>query len=141
MFPRFVVTGIRVPRDKVKLLKSAIEARDKRRLTIGQREARKARRQEKEKREFLRQIKEEFPGMPDSHARACAEHTTEIGSGRVGRSRQVDNPVECAVTAYVRHNCTEYEDLLKSLTREMARDLVHQSVQEFLKSWRKNENE
>ena len=63
------------------------------------------------------------------------------GSGRVGRTaagRSLDeSALTNAVVAAVRHNYTNYDELLsRGLDRELARHQVREGVDEILESWR-----
>jgi hypothetical protein len=83
-----------------------------------------------------------FPGCPPREAAAIAEHTARRGSGRVGRTevgRKLDEQaLTLAVAAAVRHNHTEYDELLANgLDRAAARHRVVDRVEEILKQWRK----
>jgi hypothetical protein len=83
----------------------------------------------------------QFPGCPPAEARAIAAHAAERGSGRVGRTaaaRELDlQPVTLAVIAAIRHNHTNYDELLSSgVPRESARRKVADQVEEILDRWR-----
>ncbi|HET6943872.1 MAG TPA: DUF2293 domain-containing protein, partial [Gaiellaceae bacterium] len=82
-----------------------------------------------------------FPGCPESRAEAIASHAAARGSGRVGRSaagRAADAAaVELAVIASVRHEETDYDELLMSGTsRDEARALVWPHLEQILERWR-----
>ena len=110
------------------------------RLTEAERKKRKERAQEKATVTFAEGIREAFPAMPEDDVLACAEEATEIGSGRVGRSSQADDPVGLAVLAYVRHNYTSYEDCLDGIVdRDDYRDIKRAANVEagrMLDQWR-----
>jgi len=61
-------------------------------------------------------IRQICPACPLEEAEKIARHTAQRGSGRVGRSaagRNLDEgALELAVAAWVRHQNTEYDDLL-----------------------------
>jgi hypothetical protein len=67
-------------------------------------------------RELFREIARLFPGCPTDRARAIAHHTSERGSGRVGRTaaaRAFDREaVTLAVVAAARHGDSNYDELL-----------------------------
>lgn len=83
-----------------------------------------------------------FPRCPAARAQAIARHTATRGSGRVGRTaaaRKLDpGAIELAVVASVRHEDTEYDDLLMSGTdRVEARDRVWNDASRVLDDWRR----
>ena len=82
-----------------------------------------------------------FPGCPPGRAEAIARHPAQRGSGRVGRSaagRALGREtLELAVLASVRHQDTEYDELLMSgVDRATARDRVREQVTAVLDQWR-----
>jgi hypothetical protein len=90
---------------------------------------------------FAEEITRRFPGCPAPRAEAIARHAATRGSGRVGRSaagRAVDpSAVELAVIASVRHEDTEYDELLMTgIDRADARDRVRPDVDRVLDHWR-----
>jgi hypothetical protein len=81
-----------------------------------------------------------FPRCPPERAEAIARHTALRGSGRVGRSaagRALDEEaLTLAVVASVRHQDTDYDDLLMSgVPRDEARDRIRPAVDRFLATW------
>jgi hypothetical protein len=95
--------------------------------------------------EFQARMAEEiarlFPGCPPDRATAIAQHAGLRGSGRVGRSaagRALDpEAVRRAVVASVRHEDTQYDELLMSGTaRQDARDRVGPGIDRVLTAWR-----
>jgi hypothetical protein len=85
-------------------------------------------------------IQQLFPGVPPQEARTIASHTAVRGSRRVGRTaagRALDeNALRMAVTAAIRHNYTNYDQLLASgLERAEARARVRDRVDETLEKW------
>jgi hypothetical protein len=85
-------------------------------------------------------IQDLFPNCPAEESRMIAEHTAARGSGRVGRSaagRSCDaNAMELAITAWIRHQHTNYDELLmRGQTRDVARDLIRPDVQRILAQW------
>jgi hypothetical protein len=83
------------------------------------------------------QIRALFPGAPPHVAMRIAEHTARRGSGRVGRTeagRKLDEKaLTLAVIAAVRHNQTNYDDLLASgVDRTAAREQVADRVDKIL---------
>jgi hypothetical protein len=90
--------------------------------------------------EMTAKIRSLFPGCPAAEAQRIAAHTALRGSGRVGRSaagRAFDpQAVTLAVAAAVRHNHTNYDELLTSgIEREAARGKVRPMVDEILGNW------
>lgn len=85
-----------------------------------------------------------FPSCPPDEAHAIAAHTAVRGSGRVGRSeagRHLDaQAIELAVIAWIRHQHTNYDQLLMSgVGRQDARGQIRSTVQRQLQSWRSTE--
>ena len=81
-----------------------------------------------------------FPGCPPGRAAAIARHAAVRGSGRVGRSaagRTLDeDAVTLAVLASVRHQDTDYDELLMAgVPRSVAREQVRPAVDRVLATW------
>jgi hypothetical protein len=90
--------------------------------------------------EMTAQIRELFPRCPEAEARRIAEHTAVRGSGRVGRSaagRRLDpEALTLAVRAAVRHNHTNYDELLaRGEERANARERVLGTVEDIIGKW------
>ncbi len=90
---------------------------------------------------MAQQIGALFPGCPPGEAGAIARHAAQRGSGRIGRTgagRNLDSEaLTLAVAAAVRHNRTDYDELLASgLDRITARRRVADRVGEILDAWR-----
>ncbi len=90
--------------------------------------------------QFAVQIRELYPGCPVEAAERIASHTAKRGSGRVGRSAAGRNlrelAVQLAVCAAVRHEYTNYDELLRhGLDRAAAREAVSENVTEVLRRW------
>ncbi len=86
-------------------------------------------------------ILRDFPNCPPQEAHQIAAHTAVRGSGRVGRSeagRNLDtNAIELAVIAWIRHQHTNYDNLLMTgVPRKTARDRIRSTVQQQLQKWR-----
>ena len=82
-----------------------------------------------------------FPGIPDARADAIAAHTGQRGSGRVGQTAAgralADDPIISAVVASVRHEDTDYDQLLMSgVPRTDARERVRADIDRVLDGWR-----
>ncbi|BEL09312.1 DUF2293 domain-containing protein [Actinoplanes sichuanensis] len=87
------------------------------------------------------QIAEMFPGCPVARADEISRHTSIRGSGRVGRSaagRRFDpDAVTRAVVASIRHEDTDYDDLLMSgVPRDEARTRIRPAIDRVLARWR-----
>ena len=90
---------------------------------------------------FAAEIALLFPGCPAPRAEAIARQAAARGSGRVGRSaagRAVEPAaVELAVIASVRHEDTDYDELLMAgAERAEARERVRGAVERLLERWR-----
>jgi hypothetical protein len=86
------------------------------------------------------EIQRLFPGCPPKEAADIAAHTAQRNSGRVGRTEAGRNLEEQALTAAVaasiRHNHTNYDELLASgMDRSYARQKVADSVTDILQRW------
>lgn len=93
---------------------------------------------------FAKEITRLYPGCPQQRAEAIAAHAALRGSGRVGRSaagRSLDETaITLAVVASVRHENTDYDDLLMSgVPCEEARDRIRDTIDCVLKNWSGNE--
>jgi hypothetical protein len=89
---------------------------------------------------LVQEITRLYPHCPAERAEAIARHTSLKGSGRVGRSaagRSLDEgAVTLAVAASVRHEDTNYDDLLMSgVSRDVARDRTRPTVAQVLAAW------
>ncbi len=81
-----------------------------------------------------------YPGCPPAEAAAVAEHTAQRSSGRIGRSaagRALEpEALELALRAHVRHQHTNYDELLmKGTDRLDARARVREQIEQVLASW------
>jgi hypothetical protein len=81
-----------------------------------------------------------FPGCPPGRAETIAQHAAVRGSGRVGRSaagRALDErAVTLAVVASVRHEDTDYDELLMAgVPRGEARARVRPDIDRILAAW------
>jgi hypothetical protein len=91
-------------------------------------------------RRFAAEIARLYPGCPVERAEAIARHAGLRGSGRVGRSaagRALDEQaITLAVVASIRHQDTDYDDLLMSgVAREDARGRIRPAIDSILESW------
>lgn len=90
--------------------------------------------------ELATAIRDQFPGCPSARAAKISEHAGLRGSGRVGRSaagRALDtDAVRLAVVASVRHEDTDYDELLSTgVPRETARARIRAEVDEVIDRW------
>ncbi len=90
---------------------------------------------------FASEIRRLFPRCPADRADAVARHAALRGSGRVGRSaagRGLDETaITLAVVASVRHQDTEYDELLMAgVPRDEARDQIRAEIDRVLDGWR-----
>jgi hypothetical protein len=112
-------------------------------LRLARREREAVRRNESDKKlaiEMAHSIRRLYPGCPADEAEKIALHTAERGSGRVGRSAAgrdlEERALELAVTAWVRHRKTNYDELLsRGVERSEARAMVSDKIQETLARW------
>ena len=91
-------------------------------------------------RRFAAQIAQLYPGCPAQRAQSIAAHAGVRGSGRVGRSaagRALDEQaIMLAVVASIRHEDTDYDDLLMSgVGREEARGRIRPAIDQVLVAW------
>ena len=83
-----------------------------------------------------------FPNIPDGACSEILEHGFQKGSGRVGRSRQLEDrlKVQLAVNAHIRHRLTQYDSILAASkgrnAKLAARETVYGQVQAIADTWR-----
>lgn len=85
-------------------------------------------------------IRQAFPGCPPEEARQISEWTCQKNSGRVGRSAAAKtfepDALKLAVVAHIRHEHTEYDELLMSTgDRQLARQMVRSKIDRVLDEW------
>jgi len=90
---------------------------------------------------FARAVREHFPNWPTSEELRIAQHVCLKHSGRVGRTaaaKEFDSEaIRLAVVAHIRHEHTDYDDLLMEHgDRVLARAEVADRVSELLDRWR-----
>jgi hypothetical protein len=90
---------------------------------------------------FAARIREAFPRLVSGREKKIAEHACLKYSGRIGRSalgkKMDEQAVRLAVIAHIRHNETNYDELLgKGWERSDARIAVADRVDEVLNRWR-----
>ena len=91
-------------------------------------------------RRFAAHVREVYPNCPRERETLIAEHACRKYSGRVGRSEAAKNfdthAIRLAVAAHIRHQETNYDELLSSMVeRSAARTKVRDSVAGILKLW------
>lgn len=90
---------------------------------------------------FASRIAELYPDCPPAEAESIARHACTVGSGRIGRTgaaKELDaKAIELAVRARIRHQHTDYDDLLaRGMDRSDARAEVSDRVAQVLAAWR-----
>ena len=145
---RFARARNRYERQGILVTSEAIETAERECLADeAERVARRplyALRREKEDRDLVvamaKRILELYPACPAEETDRIARHTAARGSGRVGRSAAARNfepvPLAMAVKAWVRHNHTDYDDLLmQGIDRADARRVVESKILEVVANW------
>ncbi len=111
-----------------------------REMRRGQASLRRAELDDEYIRQFAAHVRELFPNCPRGRETLIAEHACRKYSGRVGRSDAARNfdaqAVRLAVAAHIRHQETNYDELLSSMVeRSVARSKVRDTVTEILTLW------
>ncbi|MFH0947426.1 MAG: DUF2293 domain-containing protein [Elusimicrobiota bacterium] len=89
---------------------------------------------------FAQKIREIFPGCPANEEIKIAEYSCQKYSDRVGRSamaKELDQEaIILAVRAHIRHQYTNYDELLFKLqNRSLARNEVADQVEKIIDKW------
>ena len=89
---------------------------------------------------FAARVRELYPQCPAGREKIIAEHACQKYSGRVGRSASAKNLVEeaidLAVTAHIRHAETNYDQLLRRCwDRQDARANIAEEVRSIRAKW------
>lgn len=119
---------------KVEASRSKADRQKKRASTTAYR----AKKEVERKAEVKAMMLEMYPNMPPKEAGWIVDHAFEVGSGRVGRTSLIcmDEKIELAVQAYIRHTHTEYDSLLNDgWSREDAREAVAGDIARVLDRW------
>jgi hypothetical protein len=92
--------------------------------------------------QFTESIRSRYPDCPPPEAEGIAKHACAKYSGRVGRSAAAKSfdatAIDLAVKAHVRHEHTEYDQLLsRGWERSEARSEVSDRVAEIMEQWRR----
>jgi hypothetical protein len=95
---------------------------------------------QKYREEYARQIRNLFPNCPESEEFKITKHACQKYSGRVGRSaasKEFDpQAITLAVQAYIRHEYTNYDELLMTgWERFEAREAIRNQVEEIFSQW------
>lgn len=114
---------------------------DERQKAAGQRDRR-------EKKQIRTVLKDMYPQMPLEDLEHILAHGFEKGSKRVGRTTRldIDDRAELAVIAYIRHQYTDYDNVLSqkrkhvgrrisTLTRAQIRYQIQATVGVVLQEW------
>jgi len=139
---RYERQGILVEPDAIAKAEQECLDDEDQRMARREREAtRRAAQDEKLVAEMAQSIRRIYPGCSAEESEKIACHTALRGSGRVGRSAAGRNleeqAIELAVTAWIRHQWTEYDELLyRGYERLDARDLIRHKVQEIISRWK-----
>ncbi|KAI9043995.1 DUF2293 domain-containing protein [Aspergillus affinis] len=125
--------GLRVPSDiHSAVLESAAATADSRASAVKLRD-------EKELAHSRKVLRSEFPLMPVESLNTILDHAFRKGSGRVGRTSQIEDESKAAmaVEAHIRHTHTPYEELLRTGTnRDVARRQVWDKVHTIMEAWK-----
>lgn len=94
--------------------------------------------------ELAATVRTQFPRIPVERADRIARHAGQRSSGRIGRTqagRDLDpDAVRLAVVASVRHEDTDYDELLTTgVPRLAARDQVRGEIDRILAEWQGSE--
>lgn len=85
---------------------------------------------------------EHYPRIPEDSCAEILKHGFEKGSGRVGRSKTLEDrlKVQLAVNAHIRHRMTNCDSILAANrgrdAKLAAREMVYDQVQAIADSWR-----
>ncbi|KAK7431435.1 hypothetical protein QQZ08_001925 [Neonectria magnoliae] len=125
--------GLRAP---IWILK---EIHDEDRATRDRRQDKVRRRDEATEKEFETAIRKLFPHIPEEDIQKTIKRALEKRSGRVGRTGllDLDQKVQLAVAAHVRHSHTEYDKLIRGkMNRKRARNAINSQATQILSRWR-----
>lgn len=141
-------TRNRYERQGILVQSEALEQAEKECLSDAQirelrRQREKIRRGEKDQKyleEYASFVRKLFPNCPLSEELKIAEHACQKYSGRIGRSvaSKEFHPeaITLAVQAHIRHEYTNYDELLMTgLERFEAREVVRNQMEEILNQW------
>lgn len=119
-YPKPEFDGVVVLKRDARKLKAEIKKRAARNSPEVQerRRAYRERKEEEYRDHFAAEIRDRFPFAPVGIEDRIAERACEVGSRRVGRSSTVSDPVNAAVVACIRHECTDYDAMLSAAREE-----------------------
>ena len=138
---RYERQGLLVENEAVELAEQECKAdADTRKLRRASAAIRRAELDEEYIASFAARVRELYPNCPIGRENVIAEHACRKYSGRVGRSaaaKELDKEaVSLAVAAHVRHQETNYDELLLTgFERRQAREQVHARVSHVLTEW------
>ncbi len=138
---RYERQGLLVENAAVELAENECKAdADTRKLRRARAAIRRAELDEEYIASFAARVRELYPNCPIGREKVIAEHACRKYSGRVGRSaaaKELDKEAVClAVAAHVRHQETNYDELLLTdFERWQAREQVHAQVSHVLAEW------
>ena len=133
----YVPKGVALEAEKRRVESAARREKERMRAAVY-----RAKREAKYVKEFRTVMAKQFPGLPESEGEAVADRACEVGSKRVGRTKQLslDEKVRLAVAAHARHEHTNYEELLGDTWTDEeyreVRSLVAPEVDSILETWR-----
>ncbi|QDS68552.1 hypothetical protein FKW77_010919 [Venturia effusa] len=84
-------------------------------------------------------IEATFPQIPRELISDILNHTLKKGSGRVGRTATIplEETIDLAVRAFIRHRLTEYDDLLRDgMEHKRARQTIRSKVEKVVEEWK-----
>jgi hypothetical protein len=99
----------------------------------------RARKEQEQRDKALAALHANFPGIPSGHAEQVVAHAFKVASGRVGRSNELslDETIERAVWAHIRHSRTKYGQLLRAgVPQHEARATVRDKIERIYQAWR-----
>jgi len=132
--------GIMAPRNIVEDAKQLAQETEEDRLTKREKAAEyRAKQEELHRKHMQAEILRLYPNMPPKEAGVIADHAFEVGSGRVGRVSAIDlnKKLELAVKAHIRHQHTEYDDMLNDgWEKEDARRQIAGQVEKIHGEWK-----
>ncbi len=138
---RYERQGILVTSPAIDAAEEQCAADSKQRAARRQRDAdRRADEDQQMIAEMSKLIETDYPGCPHDEAHAIAIHTAHRGSGRIGRSAAGRNlqpeAIALAVAAWIRHQHTNYDELLmQGVERQAAREMIRDQQQSVIAQW------
>ncbi|KAK7418375.1 hypothetical protein QQX98_003995 [Neonectria punicea] len=115
------------------------EVHDEDRATRDRRQDQVRRRDDATEKEFETAIRKLFPHIPEEDIHKTIKRALKKRSGRVGRTGllDLDQKVQLAVAAHVRHCHTQYDTLVRGkMNRNEARSAIKPQATQILSRWR-----